>query len=178
MNESKISVRYAKAIIEQAREEKILGLIKTDMDFIGSCIAQVPELKIIIESPVIKPSEKKSMMRNSIGENLQPLSVSFIDLIFTNKRETYLESICRHFLYLYNKEMGIKPAMLITPKKLDSSVREKIVSLISRKLNVKIELEERADEKLLGGFLLRIEDQQIDTSIASQLAKIRKEFSN
>lgn len=178
MNDSKISVRYAKAMIEQAKDEKILALIKKDMDFIGMCVAQVPELKIIIDSPVIKPSEKKALVRNSIGDDLHPLSLFFIDLIFINKREIYIESICRHFLYLYNKEMGIKPAMLITPGKIDSSVREKIINLISRKLNVKIELEEKTDEQLLGGFLLRIEDQQIDTSIASQLAKLRKGFTH
>jgi F-type H+-transporting ATPase subunit delta len=178
MNESKISVRYAKAIIAQAKEEKILDTVRSDFDFISNCIKQIPELKLLTDSPVIRTSEKKAIFNKSIGDNIHPLTLSFIGLILTNKREKYLESISRYFIYLYNKEMGISPSLLLTPKELDHALREKIIRMMSHILNIKIELSEQYDEKLIGGFILRIEDQQIDASVASQLAKIRKGLTN
>ena len=112
-----------------------------------------------------------------MGENIHPVTLSFINLIFTNRRETYLESIIRYFMYLYNKEIGIKPAVLLSPAKLDPVLRDKIIHTISQKLNIKMELQEQTEPKLLGGFIMRIEDYQIDASIASQLAKIKKELT-
>jgi F-type H+-transporting ATPase subunit delta len=174
MNESKISVRYSKAIIEMSREKDILEAVKTDMDFIGQCLNQIPEFKLILDSPVIRTSEKRTIFKKSIGENIHPLTLSFINLIFTNRREIYLESILRYFMYLYNKEIGIKPALLLSPAKLDPALRNKIIHTISQKLNLKIELQEQTEPELLGGFVMRIDDYQIDASIASQLLKIKK----
>jgi F-type H+-transporting ATPase subunit delta len=144
------------------------------MDFIGQCLNQIPEFKLILDSPVIRTSEKRTIFKKSIGENIQPLTLSFINLIFTNRREIYLESILRYFMYLYNKEIGIKPALLLSPAKLDPALRNKIIHTISQKLNLKIELQEQTEPELLGGFVMRIDDYQIDASIASQLLKIKK----
>lgn len=178
MNESKISVRYAKAIVEHAREENILDAVKTDFDMIYRCIDQIPELKLLLYSPIIKTSEKLTIIKNSMGNNVNRVTLSFLTLVFSNKREAYLASISRYIAYLYNKEMGIKPGILLTPTHLESSIKDKIINLISHKLNIKIELSEKTNKSLLGGFILRIEDQQIDASVASQLTKIRKGLTN
>lgn len=178
MNESKISVRYAKALIESAREDNILEPLKEDMDFIRQCIKQIPEFKLIIESPVIRTSEKKSIVLDAFGKQIHPATLAFINLVFTNKREHYLDSISRYFFQLYNQEKRIKPAVLITPGKLDTKTTEKIVAVFSRKLKFNIDLQKQVDEKLIGGFLLRIEDQQIDASVSSGLARIRKTLTH
>jgi len=177
MSDSKISVRYSKAILEMSREKDILEAVKTDMDFIGQCVNQIPEFKMVLDSPVIRTSEKRTLFKKSIGENIHPVTLAFINLIFNNRRETNLESIIRYFMYLYNKEIGIKPAVLLTPARLNPALRDKIIRTISQKMNIKIELQEQTEPKLLGGFIMRIDDYQIDASVASQLAKIKKELT-
>jgi F-type H+-transporting ATPase subunit delta len=44
--------------------------------------------------------------------------------------------------------------------------------------NSVIEIEERVDPELIGGFVLRLDDKQIDTSIASQIKELRSSFEN
>ncbi len=176
MNNSTISVRYAKALVENASENNILPEIKLNIDFIIQCIHELPELQIILKSPVIKISEKTEMFRLAFAPHIHPLTLTFLNLILINKREEFLDAICRHVIYLYNKKMNIKPGLLITTKPLDIHIKEKIISVIAKKLNAKIELQEKYDGKLLGGFLLRIDDQQIDASIASQIAKIKNDI--
>lgn len=176
MNNSKISVRYAKALVESALEKNILPEIKLNIDFFIQCLHQIPELNVVLKSPVIKTSEKINIFILAFTSNVHPLTLSFFNLVLTNNREVFLEAICRHVLFLYNKIMNIKQGLLVTTKPMDIQTKEKIVSVIAKKLNTKIELQEKYDETLLGGFILRIEDQQIDASIASKVARLKNEL--
>ena len=40
----------------------------------------------------------------------------------------------------------------------------------------KIELQEQVREELIGGFVLRVEDKQLDASVKGKLARIKKEL--
>jgi len=52
-----------------------------------------------------------------------------------------------------------------------------INDLVAKKFNKKIELEEQIDDSLIGGYILRVDDIQIDTSIKSQLREIKNSIS-
>jgi F-type H+-transporting ATPase subunit delta len=41
-----------------------------------------------------------------------------------------------------------------------------------------VKLEAKVDANLIGGFVLTVGDRQIDTSIASDLNKLKKEFAH
>ena len=52
------------------------------------------------------------------------------------------------------------------------------MNYIQKKFRVQIELKEQVNPSIIGGFMLRIEDQQINASIRSQLNKIKRELIN
>ncbi len=58
MNESKITVRYAKALFGLVKEDNTLDIQKKDMELLFQCIREIPELQEVIHSPVMKASEK------------------------------------------------------------------------------------------------------------------------
>ena len=58
MNDSKISVRYSRALFQSALEKKILDKVNQDMIFISE-ICKIPETKEFLNSPIIVPSKKK-----------------------------------------------------------------------------------------------------------------------
>jgi F-type H+-transporting ATPase subunit delta len=74
--------------------------------------------------------------------------------------------------------MGIQEGSIITAIALDEKYKEKINELIRKKFKIEIDLEEKVDPSIIGGFVLRIEDQQIDASISSQLKKIKTHLIN
>lgn len=178
MNESKISVRYAKALFALANEANSFDLMKKDMELLYQCIKEIPELQFVIQSPVIKVSEKIKLFRETFSTSFEPITFSFIDLVLERRREEYLEGIARHFLALLKTEQGIQSAELVTSAPLDEQLRQSILKFIARKFNTKIELHETVDDKLIGGFILRVGDQQVDASIASKLARIKTELIN
>ncbi|HSN49847.1 MAG TPA: ATP synthase F1 subunit delta, partial [Bacteroidales bacterium] len=92
MNESRISVRYAKALFQSALEKNILDRVYQDMILILS-VCKVPELKELLGNPVIRPSKKTEVLHAVLEKDLHPLSLSLIDLVVKNGRERYIPAI-------------------------------------------------------------------------------------
>jgi F-type H+-transporting ATPase subunit delta len=178
MNESKISVRYAKALFSFAREANSFDVLKRDIELLYQCIQEIPELQFVIQSPVIKVREKIRLFEESFRNSFDPLTFSFINLVISRRREEFLAGISRYFLVLLKTEQGIQSAELVTAAPLDETIRQSILRFITRKFNKTIELHEKVEDKLIGGFVLRVGDHQIDASIASKLVRIKTALIN
>jgi F-type H+-transporting ATPase subunit delta len=173
MNESKITVRYAKALFTLAKESNSFDVMKMDMELLSQCIREIPELQFVIQSPVIKVSEKIKLFDESFRDSFSPLTRSFVTLVLERRREEYLLSISRAFLSSLKTEQGIEVAELVTAIPLDETLRKSVLNFITKRFKTQVELHETVDEKLIGGFILRIGDQQVDASISNKLARIK-----
>lgn len=173
MNESKITVRYAKALFALAKEGNVLEAVKNDMVLLGECIHEVPELQFVISSPVIKVSEKIRLFKEVFKGAFHELTSSFVSLLLEKRREEFLAGISRYFITLLKADQGIKSAELITALPLDAGLRESLKKYIAKRFNSQVEMHESVDEKLIGGFILRVDDQQVDASIATKLERIK-----
>lgn len=142
-----------------------------------SQICKMPETQEFLKSPIILPSKKMEILHNALGENVEPVTMSLIDLLVKNGRESFLPSIARVFIHETLKYKGITRSVLTTAVKVDKEIRDQIIQLISDVFKTKVELEEAVDSVLIGGFILRVDDNYIDASVRTKLNKIKKELS-
>lgn len=178
MNESLITVRYAKALFSLAKEKGILDSLKNDIEKIALICNQSTEFILLLESPIIKTSKKIDLINQIFKGNIQELTHDFLVLIITNKRESHIPGICRYFLVLSRKDIGIKTVMITTAEEFSPDFIKKISSIIEKGLNSKIELEQKTDSSIIGGIILRVEDKQLDSSVAKQLKEIKNTLIN
>ena len=113
-----------------------------------------------------------SIFEGKVGD----LSMDFIRLVTGNNREEYLAAICRHYIKLYKEEKGIKMASIETATPLTNESRMEMVAIITRAFKAEIELQEEVKKELIGGFVLRVEDKQLDSSVKGKLVRIKKEL--
>ncbi|MGD0340574.1 MAG: ATP synthase F1 subunit delta [Bacteroidales bacterium] len=175
MNDSKISVRYSRALFESALEKKILDKIYNDMVFISG-ICDIPEMKEFLNSPIIVPSKKIDIFHKIAEKNVEKITLSFIDLVVRNERESFLPAMARAFKLETKKYKGITESILTTAVKVDPGIRKQVITLIEEIFKTKVELAEVVDKSIMGGFVLRIEDNYIDASVRSKLHKIEKQL--
>lgn len=175
MNDSKISVRYARALFQTALEKKNLDQVNQDMIFISE-ICKTPETKEFLGSPIIRPSKKEEIFHAMLGDNVEPVTLSLIDLIVKNGRESFLPAIARVFIHETKKFKGITESMLTTAVKVDENIKKQISDLVSDVFKTKVDLKETIDPDIIGGFILQIDDSYIDASIRNKLRKIKKEL--
>lgn len=175
MNESKISVRYSRALFESAVEKNILDKVNQDMMFLAE-ICKIPEMKDLLHSPVIVPSRKTDILRKMLGGNVEEITFSLLELVVRNGRETFIPAIARVFIHETMKHKGITRSILTTAVKVNPEVKRQITGMISEVFRTEVEFEEYIDAGIIGGFILRVDDNYIDASIKTKLRKISKEL--
>jgi F-type H+-transporting ATPase subunit delta len=177
MNESIISVRYTKAIFLLAKEKGLLDVVNNDMEIIFSFMNESNELQHVFKSPVLKPSKKQEIIEK-VFHSFNKMTISFINLLIKNRRESHLFDISRNFLTWYKKHNGIETATFTTAVSMESLTYEKVRDLIKTVLKTEVDLTNRIDQNIIGGFIIRVGDRQIDSSVKSNLNKAKKKLLN
>ena len=176
MKVGKIAVRYARALFLSAREQGILDDVRKDQEMILAAVSDLADIKSLLESPVVETRKKIAIMVSLFEGKVGDLSLDFIRLVTGNNREDYLAAICRHYIKLYKEEKGIMMASIETATPLTNESRQEMVAIITRAFKAEIELQEEVKKELIGGFVLRVEDKQLDSSVKGKLARIKKEL--
>ena len=176
MNDSKISVRYSKALFELALEKNVLDKVLDDIKLLYE-LSRMPEIKEMLESPVVPPTTKKEVLCGLLDGKVEDITLSFVDLVIKNGRETYFPAIARRFLYTFKNYRGITESTITTAVKLDDKVVKEIKDFIAKKFNTTVDLKEKVDKDIIGGFILRVDDNYIDASVKNKLKIIEKELN-
>lgn len=175
MNESQISVRYAKALFQSAAENDQLDPVFKDMELLSET-CKFEDFRYLLAIPSLQVSKKRQLADTIFNKHMTKLSLSLIDLVIKNKRESFLPGIARNFLALYRKDKGIRTASLVTAAPVDDAAMKAIRNLIEKAYDSKVELSASVDEEVIGGFVLTVEDLQYDASVASSLKKMKKQL--
>ncbi len=177
MSEKRIVSRYTKSLLELAVERNALEDIHTDMLQVSKVAANNRDLKLMLQNPVI-PHQKKGTILNAIfSGKVNELTLKFFLLLTQKQREFYLIDIAKEFHHQYNVHHGIEEATVTTTFPLTDALRNDFKEVVSGISNKKVALKEIIDESIIGGFILRINDRQIDDSIHTRLKALRTAFS-
>jgi F-type H+-transporting ATPase subunit delta len=173
MNDSKIPVRYSRALFELAIEKKVLDNVYRDMLLIAE-VCRFPEVKELLTSPIIIPSKKREALHKIFGNSLEKITGDFIDLVVKNERESFFPAITRAFIKETKEHKGITESLLTTAIKIDSKIKERITEMVAGIYKTRVEIKEVIEPAIIGGFILRIEDDYIDASVRNKLRKVEK----
>jgi F-type H+-transporting ATPase subunit delta len=176
MDNSQIAVRYAKSIFLLAEEKNIIEEIRNDIQLIESSFSAFPELKESIYNPIINPSVKAAILTDIFKTKLNEYTFNFLLLVLKNKRENSFVDIFRDFDDIYRKSKNIKKSVITSVKKLDKNSVDIIVKTLEKTFDTTMEIEERLNPNIIGGFIIQIEDKAYDYSIAGKLHIIDNEL--
>lgn len=175
---SRVASRYVKSLLDLAVTQGSLDKVHADMQLFDKTVDSNRELWLMLKSPVIKHDKKLAILTAIFKGKITPLSLAFIDIITRKNREPLLAEIANEFHNAYNVHKGIGKAKVTTPVALDAKTRTQFEGIVRQLSNRKeVELEEKVDKDLIGGFILNVEDKQIDASIRNNLKKLKLKFS-
>ncbi|MEQ9402582.1 MAG: ATP synthase F1 subunit delta [Cyclobacteriaceae bacterium] len=173
MSASRIASRYAKPILELARDKKVLENVKEDMESFTTLCRENRDFSLMLKSPIIPHIRKAEILSKVFKGKVNELTLQAFDLITRKSRESLLNDIAVEFLHLYNMEKGMQEVSITSSIELDAEQRKDFEEL-SRKITGKEPiLQEKVDPSIIGGYLLKVGDRQIDQSVSGQLKNIK-----
>lgn len=172
-----LSKRYAKALFDLAVELNILEKVNSDLRLIGKVFSENRELRVIIANPVIDAYKKINILNKLFEGNIQELTIKFLRLITTKGREKYIQYISEAFKEIYKEYKNILSVNLTTAQRAEKVITDDIINKLHEATSMNIELTEKVDEDIIGGFIINFQDYRYDASIINQLNKLKKEFS-
>tara|TARA_Y100000589_G_scaffold52720_1_gene43911 strand:+ start:1897 stop:2457 length:561 start_codon:yes stop_codon:yes gene_type:complete len=177
MKETRVAQRYAKSLISLAKERQVLEQVKEDMVIIKSVCEENRDFNNMLKSPVVKTDKKSAILKEIFAKELSELSLSFLNIITKKKREATLSAIANNFIDLYNESKNIVTARVTTAVVMTEDIRKEVLSQLKSIVgDVNVQVEERVDETLLGGFILRVGDREFNASASNKLQKLKREF--
>lgn len=169
--------RYAKGLIQFANESDQAEKINQEMMDLKNAVQSSRDLAQFLSSPVLD-SKRKIQISNEIFKDFSPVSQNFIKLVLNQGRGDILKEIASQYTTLYNRQHNISTAEVVSAVVLDDAMVQQIVETAKQKLKMEssFKIENKIDPNIIGGFILRVGDKQIDSSVKSKLNRLKKEF--
>lgn len=176
MDRNRVTVRYARALIELASEQKVLEQISRDAEVMLEALSAYQGFSDFVLNPGTRSNDKFARIQTIFSNDFHPLTMKFFQLVFENKRETYLKDLCRNIVSMSHEMNGIVSASLSTAIELDPAMAEQIKQKFEKKIAASILMETEVNPSLIGGFVFTIDGLQYDASVASRLQAIEKQL--
>jgi F-type H+-transporting ATPase subunit delta len=173
MSESTVAIRYAKSLIDLAKEKNLVEEVYQDMLFFKQTADENRGLLLALKSPVVRHEKKMGLLKAIFESRVNPVSFSIFTIITKKNREGIMYSIADEFVKLYDDQKGIVKAFVTSATDLTDDLRQQFVKIVNDATGRIVKLTEKIDESLIGGYVLRVGDNQIDASIRKQLNDLK-----
>ncbi|MFN7294669.1 MAG: ATP synthase F1 subunit delta [Bacteroidota bacterium] len=176
MKGNKIAKRYALALFSLAKNDAELEKLKMDINFIEG-ICKNRDFRAMLGSPVMRAEIKRNIFKEIFEGAVNAQTILYLNMLLENHREGMLTDICYSFHDLYNSHKHIVNAFVTSAVQLNDAEKSKIIQLVKEATKCDVILNETINEALIGGFVLRYGDTQIDNSVSTQLLKVKQQLT-
>lgn len=173
MNRGIVSGRYAKALLMYATKHgKELEVYK-ETKWLDRCMRQYPQIKRILESPVISDTKKQRMLEQLFTQPVSSELSKFLRLVLAQKREEELQTICFMYQEYYREEKKILLVELVTATPAGEEIRERVMEKMKKLTHEEIRLVTTVDSEILGGYVLYWDTYRWDASLAARMRTVK-----
>ncbi len=177
MDAGMISARYAKALLACAKERGDDRRLFDIMSQVADSFEQCPELTAVLKNPTLNAERKKSLALAAAGGTDDELYARMVDLLLENGREEALQRIALDYCDLFQVDTKVCVGRVTTAKPIDKVSCQRIIQMLEKRSGRQVELKTRVNPDLLGGFVLDVEGERLDASVAGQLLRIKKKLA-
>jgi F-type H+-transporting ATPase subunit delta len=168
--QASLAGRYALALFELAQDAKQIEAVSASLATLRAAIDQSDDLRALIASPLVARDEQASAVGAVVGSlEIDPLTGNFVGVLTQNRRLPQLPAVIRAYNMLAARHRGEITAEVTSARPLDddqvSAIRQHLRSRVGRDIAVDLSV----DPAILGGLVVKIGSQMIDSSIRTKL---------
>jgi F-type H+-transporting ATPase subunit delta len=175
MKGTRAAQRYAKAILDLAKEKNTADIVFTDMQQISQTIAKSEDLSAMLKSPVVNSTVKKASLKE-IFKDTGEITQGAFDVLVENGRINILDLVAKNYIVRYNTMNRSQEAVVTSAVPLTAELEEKILAKVKELTGTGAKIKNVVNKDIIGGFVLRVGDLQYDASVSRNLNRLKREL--
>lgn len=164
--------RYAKGLLEIGKQDNSLNSLLSDMQLIANTLEASSELKIVLNSPVVRDEKKKDILKAVFDGKITNTTEKLFELLGEKNRYGILHLISKEFIRVYNQHAGILEVSISTAYDLEKGQVDSIVKAMEKTTGKTIKASVSTNKSLIGGVAIKYNDTVIDGSVKNKLERL------
>jgi len=166
--------RYATALFELAVEAKALEKVGKELASIEKMLGDSADLQRLVTSPAFTAEQQESSMSAILAKSkIKGLTADFLGLVAQKRRLFALPKMIHCYRGLLSRHKGEVTAEVTSAVKLTADQEKKLKSSLKAVVGRDIQVDTVLDESLLGGLIVKVGSQMIDTSLRTKLSNLK-----
>jgi F-type H+-transporting ATPase subunit delta len=172
---STVAERYAGALFELAKANREIEKAEASLDRFLQAFHNSDDLKRFVRSPIFSGGDQLHGLASVLkAAGIEGPVRDFLLVLSRNRRLFAVESVIKSFKALAAKERGEVEAEVISAHPLTNAQARDLADALKQGLGKNPKLTVSVDPKLLGGLILKVGSQMIDTSLRTKLKNLEK----
>ena len=138
-------------------------------------LADVPELRSLLDNPQVDPRAKVDVLQGVLGD-ADELVRNFLLLVAEKGRTGEIDEIARELQALVASEADVLNVELTTAFTLSDDDARDILGQIEQASGRTVEATRKVDPDLIGGIVLQAGSMRLDASVRGRLERLRHEL--
>ena len=175
MSGSKISRRYAKALLGLGQEDGQYGKYGQDLEEFSVFCSANQEFYHVVVNKIFSAEERKKVLEFVLEKSsFLDVTKNFLRLLLDKNRLGAIQEITDYYSKLTDEISGVTRAQVITAKPLKEAAQDKLEKALSGLTSKTVSIEVKEDESLIGGLVVKIGDLVLDGSVKAQLEGLKE----
>lgn len=177
MRNTRVARRYALALLTAAEGQNTQETVAADIEFIGRLTHSSRDLRLLFASPIVSIPRKRAVLRELFTGRIQPMTLSFVDLLTKKQREALLPDIVEQFNALRDERLGIVNVDVTTAVDLTAAQQRALHQALEQHTQKKVRVRTVLDPSIRGGLRIRIGDTVLDATVTHKLERLHERFT-
>jgi F-type H+-transporting ATPase subunit delta len=172
-----VGTLYGKAVLGAAGNDadEIVSQLNA---LVSDCLTRNPGLENVLSSPRVSQLDKENLIDRVFRGQVHPTLLNFLKVLCRRGRIGSLRAIQICANQMRDEQLGRVRVTVTSAFVLTADQRGAIAAKLGQSLGKEVVLDERVDESLLGGILIRIGDQVFDGSVMGKMSAMRTAVSS
>lgn len=168
-----VSRVYSRAMLDRAEAEGQAESLLEELEGLAHLMRENEGFRDFISSPLIEEQERERSLEKLFRGRGSDLLVDALQVLNQHGRLAMLETIVETYRLAFQERHGIVDVHVTSAVPLSDTLHRELAEATSNMTGKKPKIIAEVDASLLGGLVVRVGDQKIDTSIVAGLRKMR-----
>lgn len=175
MSVQRIAGRYAKSLLDLARENNKLDRVLEDVKSFQAA-SKNRDFYLLLKSPIVNARKKLSILDALFLDKYDEMTMAFLRILVNKGREPYLPEVAEEFITQYKKIKHITTVKVTTAQPMTAAALQALEAklMASDATATSVEIETAVNPELIGGFVLELDDKIYDASVAQKLEDVKR----